>query len=329
MRQIELEWVQLGATITATLTDDQNRGLCDLLWDHLPYRTIQTHALVSGHHLYHLCPIHELTYTPAAHKEDRTQSPDGTVFLSQLQHLAVKYGELTEYLTAAPVGHVLEEDIPTLKHVGQECWKRVYQYKQAVEVRVTRSGEDGEDYMFPAPGPVSASEVRALLDEVHAETQRIWLVPPREVVAIHEGRIRSKAGSCDQYFTTLVFVNGEARPLGYGALGGLIKSCRLPETTLDTLKQITPFMIRTPAEFLGYCGLDTLWRFIERALGVLKLLETKDEYLTLMSALALYTNRLNTWNLHFFPWHHGEQYRYSGLSPSSVTPSSRRFGSSR
>src|SRR5579863_1762836 len=96
MRQIEIEWVDLRIKVTAALADDRNGELCNILWDHLPYRSIQNHALVSGEHLYHLCPIRELVYTPAASKEDRRQSPDGTVFLSHLQHLAVKYGHLTE-----------------------------------------------------------------------------------------------------------------------------------------------------------------------------------------------------------------------------------------
>src|SRR5262245_48238665 len=103
MKQIEIEWVPLGLKVTAALVEDQNPNLCKLLWNSLPYATIQTHALVSGEHLYHVAPIPELVTTPAMYKEDRTQSPEGTVFLSQLQHLAIKYGHITEYIPAAPV----------------------------------------------------------------------------------------------------------------------------------------------------------------------------------------------------------------------------------
>jgi hypothetical protein len=88
MRQIEIEWVQLQKKVTVDIVPDKNPHLCDLLWEHLPYKSIQTHALVSGHHLYHIAPIIELLTTGAAFKEDRATSPDGTVFLSQLQHMA-------------------------------------------------------------------------------------------------------------------------------------------------------------------------------------------------------------------------------------------------
>src|ERR1043165_4223131 len=96
-RQIEIEWVELRKSVTATLVEDRNQALCNLLWEHLPYNSIQTHALVSGEHLYHIAPITDLVTTVADHKEDRTQSPDGAVFLSQLQHMAIKYGRLSEY----------------------------------------------------------------------------------------------------------------------------------------------------------------------------------------------------------------------------------------
>src|SRR5215470_17515139 len=119
MRCIDIEWVQPAITVTAELTD-HNPRLAELLWNEfLPYNSLQNHALVSGNHLYHLVPHPKLIYTEAEHKEDRTQSPDGTVFLSQLQHLAVKYGPLSEYLTAAPVAWVLEEHIGLLRQAGQ------------------------------------------------------------------------------------------------------------------------------------------------------------------------------------------------------------------
>jgi hypothetical protein len=79
---------------------------------------------------------------------------------------------------------------------------------------------------------------------------------------------------------------------------------------VDELKRITPVLIKTPAEFLGYTGLDTLWRFTQHALDVIGDVETKEQYLTLINSLALYANVLNTWNLHLFPWQHGAEYRY-------------------
>ena len=307
MRQIEIEWVGLDSRITATL-GGSNPVLEDLLWSALPYNSIQNHAMVSGKHLYHLCPIRDLVHTGAQFKEDRTKSADGTVFLSSLMHLAIKYGALSEYIPAAPVGRVAPDDIATLKDVGRRCWDAAYRTKQVIEARVTRKGERASTFRLPPPATVKSLEVQAVIAAIHQETERIWVDLPKELVNIHAGRIASGAGSYDQYFTTMLFVNGEMRPMGYGALGGLIKTCKHTDVSLDVLKGMTQHFIRVPAEFLGYCGLDDLWRLTQQTLSALQGVETKEEYHTLIYTLALYAHRLNGWNLHLFPWHHGKDY---------------------
>jgi len=307
MRQIEIEWVELNLGVTATLAGS-NPALEELLWNSLPYNSIQNHAMVSGKHLYHLCPIRDLIHTSAQFKEDRTKSADGTVFLSSLMHLAIKYGALSEYIPAAPVARVEPDDISVLKEVGRKCWDAAYSTKQVIEVRVTRKGELANAFRLPPPAPVKSSQVQALIGAIHAETERIWVQSPKELVDIHAGRIASGAGSYDQYFSTMLFVNGEMRPMGYSALGGLIKTCKHTNVSLDVLKAMTPHFIRVPAEFLGYCGLDDLWRFTQQTLSALEAIETKDEYHSLIYTLALYAHRLNGWNLHLFPWHYGAYY---------------------
>jgi hypothetical protein len=310
MRQIEIEWVQSGITVTADLTD-KNPGLAELLWEEfLPYNSLQNHALVSGDHLYHLVPNPELVYTEAEYKEDRTQSPDGTVFLSQLQHLAVKYGPLSEYLPAAPVGQVVDEHIGRLREAGQACWEAAWHTKEPIEVRVRRKGDSTTGLVLPRRAAVGLIDVQKVIDEIHGETQQVWITPPAEIVEMYQGHIESRAGSRDQYFSTLVFLNGETRPLGYCALNGLIKICQTTDTSLETLKKITPTFVKTPAEFLGYTGLNTLWRFTQQVLGVLPAVETREQYFSLINSLALYANVLNTWNLHYFPWAHGHEYPF-------------------
>ncbi|MCP2330332.1 DUF3830 family protein [Actinoalloteichus caeruleus] len=312
MRQIEIEWVQPGITVTADLNEERNPRLADLLWNELlPYNSLQNHALVSGNHLYHLVPHHQLVYTRAEYKEDRTKSPDGTVFLSQLQHLAVKYGPLSEYLPAAPVGHVVPEDVEALRAAGRACWEAAWSSKQVIEVRVRRKGEDVRNFVLPRTAPVDSPAVQKLVEEIHDEVARVWIDPPQEIVAMHEGRIASRAGSYDQYFSTLVFLNGEVRPLGYSALNGLVTMSRTTDISLTDLLRITPMLIKTPAEFLGYTGLNTLWDFTQRVLETLPGVETRDEYFALINALALYANVLNTWNLHFFPWRAGADHAYA------------------
>ncbi len=311
MRQLEIEWVQPRITVTADLTDD-NPDLVDMVWNRLvPYNSLQNHALVSGDHLYHLLPSPEPVHRAPEYKmRDRTEAPDGTVFLSQLQHIGIKYGPLTEYLPAAPIGRVVPDDVDALRRAGQHCWDAAYRTKEVVEIRVRRKGEQVGDYALPRPPRTGIPDVQRLIDEVHDATQRSWTNPPEELVDLHAGRISSRAGSRDQFFSTLVFLNGEVRPLGYNALNGLVRLVRTTDLPLETLREITPGFIRTPAEFLGYTGLHDLEDFTRRSVEALDLLEDREQYFALISTLALYTNMLNTWNLHLFPWDHGKEYPY-------------------
>ncbi|MFC5475655.1 hypothetical protein [Paraherbaspirillum soli] len=310
MRKIDITWVSLDITVTAVLERDKNPQLADLLWDKLPYNSLQNHALVSGHHLYHLAPFPELLYTAAAFKEDRTKSVDGTLFLSQLQHLAIKYGPLSEYIPAAPVGHVIPEHLPLLREAGRACWKAAHETKQVIEVRVSHHGTKRGDFSLRWEPATGAPHVKQLIHAIRAATELIWIRPPQEVLNIHSGQITSRAGSYEQYLSTMVFVNGETRPLGYNALNGLVRLCENKDISLETLRIVTPNFIKTPAEFLGYCGLDDLWSFTQEVLAILPHLKTREEYFSLISALALYANCLNTWNLHYFPWQLGNQFGY-------------------
>jgi hypothetical protein len=242
--------------------------------------------------------------------------------------MAVKYGVLSEYLPAAAVGQVIPEHISILKQAGQEIWEAAYRTKQVIEVRITRKGQKCERFTLATPPKAQAASVDELVQEIHAETERIWITPPEELLDIHAGRIRSGAGSRGQYFTTMLFVNGEQRPFGYGALGGLVRSCINSDIPLPALKQITANFIKTPAEFLGYCGLDTQWKFTQRTLEVLADITSKDDYVTLMATLGTYANTLNGWNLHYFPWKHGDEYRFTSMAPvnliASQAPSAQR-----
>jgi hypothetical protein len=219
---------------------------------------------------------------------------------------------LTEDLPAAPVARVLPECLDDLRAVGKACWASTFQNKNLVEVRVSRRGEpfDGA-YRLPPPGPLASPSARQLAADLHGETQRIWMRPPEELVDLFAGRIASGAGAYNQYFSTLVFVNGEERALAYNALGGLLKSCRRSDISLETLRQITPNFVLVPAEFLGYCGLETLAGFVARFVAALGELESKDEYTSLLSALTMYANKLNGWSLHYFPWVYGRDHLYS------------------
>jgi hypothetical protein len=218
------------------------------------------------------------------------------------------------------VARVLPECLADLHEVGLACWNSTFRDKNLIEVHVSRKGEPcPADYRLRKAGSVESPAVQQLIDDIHAETQRIWLAPPKEILDIYSGNIASRAGAYNQYFSTLVFVDGQERALAYNALGGLLKTCQRSDITLPVLQQITPNFILVITDFLGYCGLETLARFSTRMVELLGELRSKEEYSVLLGTLTMYANKVNGWSLHYFPWIHGKEYAYLQQAPEQRT----------
>ncbi|MER6808667.1 hypothetical protein ABT299_05255 [Spirillospora sp. NPDC000708] len=311
LRRIEIGWPVLGVTVAADL-DERNPALADAIWDALPYRSLQGHALIAGHHLYHVTPVHDVLHLPAAHRVDRRTVPDGTLFCSRLQHLGIKYGELTEPMAATPIGRVAEGDLDALADAGRAVWESVYSTKKPVVAEVRRAGEPG-GHRVPRLAAADP-EMDALVADVHAETERIWLDAPQELVDLHDGRIASRAGTHGTVLTTLLFVNGETRPLGYNAYSGLVRAAH-EGVPLEPLRRMARALIAVPAEFLAYCGLERLGAFTERLLDGLDRLDRRQDFAAVMAHMALYVNCLGGWNLHLFPWNVGDHLRQAEAAP--------------
>jgi hypothetical protein len=303
--RIEIDWPSLGLTVTADL-DDRNARLAQALLDVLPYRSLQGHALIAGYYLYHVTPIHSIFQLPTPHRVDRRTLPDGTLFGSRLQHFGIRYGTLTEPMPATPIGRIDPADLDALTEAGRATWDSVYSSKKPIIAEVRHAGRPGGHNLprLAATDPVADR----LIADIHAETTRAWLEPPAELLDLHDGRIRSGAGSYGTTMTTMLFVNGESRPLGYSVYGGLIKAAseNLP---MDALHHMTRILAGTPGEFLAYCGLETLGHFTTRLLACLDRLHTRDDFIAVMAHMALYVHCLGGWNLQLFPWHLGEHLR--------------------
>ncbi|PHH93329.1 hypothetical protein CDD83_7114 [Cordyceps sp. RAO-2017] len=318
-RRIRIKWPQLGATVTAELTS--NASLVDLLFEKLPYRSLQNHALVSGDHLYHLVPSERLIYTRAEYTvADRTTEPDGTVFLSGLQHLAIKYGRLSEYLPAAPCGSVVPEDLAELRQVGNAVWKACSDTKQVIEVIVWDASQPEPTARLPLARERrgASAEVKELVEAIYEETDKSWSGISDDVRLVHQGLAPSGAGSKESYFATMVFLNGEIRPLGYNVLSNILKiAATQPQFSLRHLVSLYDVMVSVPSEFLGYTGASFLHMVFRRIGGLLNtivlangnLKEAREDFLAMVGAFARYVNLLNAQNLHLFPWKHTEEYR--------------------
>lgn len=94
------------------------------------------------------------------------------MFLSKFQHLAIKYGRVTEHHPAAPCGNVVPEDLENLRWLGKEVWKSQIETKEPIEVILW----DASNHE-PSPRSLSlrlqrtgaTEEVKKLVREIHEE----------------------------------------------------------------------------------------------------------------------------------------------------------------
>lgn len=94
------------------------------------------------------------------------------MFLSKFQHLAIKYGRVTEHHPAAPCGNVVPEDLEKLRWLGKEVWKSQIETKEPIEVILWDASNQE-----PSPRGLSlrlqrtgaTKEVKDLVQEIHEE----------------------------------------------------------------------------------------------------------------------------------------------------------------
>ena len=146
-------------------------------------------------------------------------------------------------------------------------------------------------------------------DKINGETEKIQFVPPDEVLKIfHYGIIDSGAGSYGQYFTTMVFAEGDCRALAFYNANNLLIVAEEESFTLDHLKIMARLYLPLGSEFLGYCGLKKIWEYTQDVLGSLDSVKTKEDYKELINALNTYVAVVHGWIHHYFPWNIGEQF---------------------
>jgi hypothetical protein len=159
-------------------------------------------------------------------------------------------------------------------------------------------------------------DLELLAAEVTAETQRIWLNEPEEVRKLRLGLVETGAGSKGQYFTTLVFANGEVRALGYLSLTTLEICAKDSEFDLPQLRKVAKSLLAVSGEYLGYSGFDKIWNYLSRLLALINEAESKAGFAEAISALRLYVNRMNGWVHFYFPWAVGGALRQ--LTPEDL-----------
>jgi hypothetical protein len=145
-REIEIEWPELGTKVVATLADDKNPSLCNVLYNSLPIETIQTHSGCSGDMMY---AFHDIVdFVKPEYIEDYTDKKywgkvpvqAGLVRFSAygFQSISIQWSKKrTEPAGIAPVAFVKKEDLGKLYEVGKRVLEGMFTGKY-YKVKVKR-----------------------------------------------------------------------------------------------------------------------------------------------------------------------------------------------
>jgi hypothetical protein len=144
-------------------------------------------------------------------------------------------------------------------------------------------------------------ELRELITRYMAEE-------PAEIHKMRTGSVPDLPGSYDQYFTAWDFANSIVRDYSMNVYQ-LVRMAT--DERLSVPNVLTVFRTLDPiySTFLGYNGFPVLAEYATR-LG--EPTDDRQELVDRLSTFTEYVNRLAAWSHHYFPWHVGEHYRYTG-----------------
>jgi hypothetical protein len=135
IQRVTIEWPDLNVSVSATLLDEKNPELCEVLWGHLPFVSVQEHMVVSGEGIYCWAPI--VTTAPVRYTERLTEMPPGRLTYIQAtgNKIGLAYGPITEPLDhCTPIGQILEHDLPKLPVIGKAVWDSTFYTKKIIAV---------------------------------------------------------------------------------------------------------------------------------------------------------------------------------------------------
>jgi|SRR5579884_386514 hypothetical protein len=122
-RVIRMTWPSLDASASIQLLDDRAPTICNLLWDALPWESVQGHALISGFMMFATSPVFTLARENV--RLFTQMGPGDCAYGPGSQNVVVAYGPLTEPEGISVWGHVPREHWPTLRRVGQRAWQNL------------------------------------------------------------------------------------------------------------------------------------------------------------------------------------------------------------
>jgi len=118
--RMRMIWPDLDSSVDVEMHWDLAPTLCGLLWDQMPFRSVQEHALITGCMLFATTRISTLVRENSKTFLDMARG--ACYFATGSQNIGLVYGDVTEPEAHSVWGQVAEADWATLERVGQAIW---------------------------------------------------------------------------------------------------------------------------------------------------------------------------------------------------------------
>lgn len=136
---VSIQWKGIDMEVTAELLTEFNPLACAEFKKSLPYKSIQSHAVVAGGQMY--CPYRLLIDEDKCNTEDMSKQPVGRANIElDFQYLSINYGEITEGVPAVALLQVVEEDLYKLPIIGEKVWNNLLFGEDYIVVEFTYQG---------------------------------------------------------------------------------------------------------------------------------------------------------------------------------------------
>lgn len=143
----------------------------------------------------------------------------------------------------------------------------------------------------------------ALIDRLRKETDRIWLTEPLEVKRLRLGVSPLRSGAGGQYFSNMVFVNGDMRALSTWITPGvMLRSLNDESFTLKQCQDLFAWINCVNVDFLAYVGFTTFGTFVHDIVAHFGEMQSKDDFKRVLEVWYPYANRMYYWVHQMFPW---------------------------
>jgi len=141
-----------------------------------------------------------------------------------------------------------------------------------------------------------------MMAEIRQRREAIWFEMPAEVARLSRGEIPRHTGSYGQYFTSLLFAEGETRTMTDEVLWSLRQVSQAPDTDLHTIQRVMDELVSYKADFLDFIGLPETAALFKEFLATALSLTGKEELIELIGEMLTFGNRFQMWIDFVFPW---------------------------